>query len=110
MIQKTFSCMPKRPHPVFEDVIDQVADRIASEMDEGDCLYVSENLARQDIAQCLTVANDVKTTPHCKASMAVKCIYSIDHSLFGHYEITEYFIRIIKEELNKKKLNWLSRG
>ena len=110
MIQKTFSCMPKRPHPVFEDVIDQVADRIASEMDEDDCLYVSENLARQDIAQCLTVANAVKTTLHDRASMSVRYIHSIDHGPVGHYEITEYFIRIIKEELNKKKLNWLSRG
>ena len=105
MVQKTFAGMPKRPHPVFEDVIDEVAAFIAREMEVGECLNVSEESARREIAQVLTEVAAIELSIRSirnRASIAVRYIQCIAHGHVGHYEITEYFIRVIEDELSKK--------
>lgn len=108
MNQKTFEGMPTRPDPVFTDVIDRVTERIARELDSepANGLIVSREEAENEIAFWLMVAvgniaGNVEDSHRKRCEWAVKHILSISRYGVGNFEITEYFVRVVDEELEK---------
>ena len=109
MQQTKFHGMPRRPYPVFEDVIPAVADRVTVLFAEHDRLDVDRDRARKEITDALRKASqiqegrDLRSRFHKRCEAAVKFAKCIKHGPVGLFEMTLTFKAIILEELAKAK-------
>lgn len=111
MNQLKFDDMPERPAPVISDVINEVADRIAEELDgePANGLLISREGSAQNLAESLMRACErYKDMEHSqlKIENVSKVAANLEQCLVrdgvGHYEISEYIAKVIREELAKK--------